>query len=80
MTILWWLMKSLQRCVEAHLQCSDGTLCYRLGRLAEGYKPFIPFDVSAAENSYAGERSYKTGLPLSHKKNYNNIYNKNHYL
>jgi len=24
--------------------------------------------VSAAENSYAGERSSKTGLPLSHKK------------
>jgi len=23
--------------------------------------------VSAAENSYAGERSYKTGLPLSDK-------------
>jgi len=33
--------------------------------------------VSAAENSYAGERSYKTGLPLSHKKNNINIYNKN---
>jgi len=30
--------------------------------------------VSAAENSYAGERSYKTGLPLSLKKNYINIY------
>jgi len=32
---------------------------------------FLPlktsFYVSAAENSYAGERSYKTGLPLSHK-------------
>jgi len=31
--------------------------------------------VSAAENSYAAERSYKTGLPLSHKKNYIIIYN-----
>jgi len=36
--------------------------------------------VSAAENSYAAERSYKTGLPLSHKKNYINIYYKSHYL
>jgi len=36
MTILWCLVKSLQRCVEAHLQCSSGTLCYRLRRLAEG--------------------------------------------
>jgi len=26
-----------------------------------------PFYVSAAENSYASERSYKTGFPLSHK-------------
>jgi len=29
--------------------------------------PENPFYVSAAENSYVGERSYKTGLPLSHK-------------
>jgi len=68
MTILWLLMKSLQRCVEAHLQCSNGTLCYRLRRLTEGYKTLEnPFYMSAAENSYAGERSYKTSLPLSHK-------------
>jgi len=39
-----------------------------------------PFYVSAAENSYAGEKSYKTGLPLSDKKNNINIYNKHHYL
>jgi len=39
-----------------------------------------PIYVSAAENSYAAERSYKTGLPLSHKKNNINIYNKNNYL
>jgi len=37
--------------------------------------PLDPFYVSAAENSYAGERSSKTGLPLSHKKNIT-IYNK----
>jgi len=62
-------MKSLQRCVEAHLQCSNGTLCYRLRRLAEGEKTLeTPLYVSAAEKSYAGERRYKTGLPLRHKK------------
>jgi len=72
MTILWCVMKSLQRCVEAHLQCS---------RTSGGVEnPLNPFYVSAAENSYAAERSYKTGLPLSYKKNYINIYYKNHYL
>jgi len=68
MTILWCLMKSLQRCLEAYLQCSNGTLCYRLRRLSEGLKPLKnPFYVNTAENSYAGERRNKTGLPLSHK-------------
>jgi len=51
---------------EAHLQYSSGTLCYRLRRLVEGEKTLEdPFYVSAAENSYAGERSYKTVLPLN---------------
>jgi len=27
---------STEVCVEAHLQCSNSTLCYRLRRLAEG--------------------------------------------
>jgi len=55
-------------CTEAHLQCSHGTLCYRLRRLTEGLKTHNKtFYVSAAENSYAGKRSYKTGLPLRYK-------------
>jgi len=34
----------------------------------EGYKTLEnPFYVSAAENSYAGEKSNKTGISLSHK-------------
>jgi len=30
--------------------------------------------VSTAENSYAGEKSYKTGLPLSYKFEEQNVY------
>jgi len=41
MTILWCLMKSLQRRVEAHLHCSNGTLCYHLRRLEEYKTLFI---------------------------------------
>jgi len=54
-----FLMKHLHRCIEARLQCSNSTLCYRLRRLMEGYKTLgNPFHFSAAENSYAGERSH----------------------
>jgi len=40
MTILWCVMKSLQGCVEAHLQYSNGTLCFiALEDLRRGRKP-----------------------------------------
>jgi len=61
---IWFLMKCLHLCTEARLQCSNGTLCYRLRRLAQGYKTLEnPSYVRTAENSYAGEGRYKTGLP-----------------
>jgi len=75
-------MKYLHRCIEAHLHCSNGILCLLIA--LEDYrrvkKPLKTFNyVSTAENSYAGERSYKTGLPLS-LKNKINISNTNHYF
>jgi len=45
--------------------CED---LFFLRRPTEGYKTLeIPFYVSAAENSFAGERSFKSGLHLSDK-------------